>query len=129
MKYKLIDELNFKNFLPLSRKKTSKFYVGTTSKKRKVIIHPEFFDAKSIISDPFIQNIKCKPNMVHDLSRKMKISIFKTNIGEKFKHQIHQIIRITSKNGKTEYRRRIYAKNEIALEPGCINDAFELREP
>ena len=129
MKDKFIDELNFKNYVRLSRKKTIKFFVGITSKKRKYIIQPEFFDANNIISDPFIQNIKCKPNMVHDLSRKMKISILKTNIGEKFKHQIHQIIRITSKNGKTEYRRRIYAKNEIALEPGCISDAFELREP
>ena len=53
-------------------------------KKRKFIIHPGFFDAKNIISDPFIHNIKRKPNMVHDLSRQMKISLLKTEIGEQF---------------------------------------------
>ena len=37
------------------------------------------------------------------------------------KQQIHQIINITSKNGKTEYG--------VVLEPGWISDAFELREP
>ena len=42
---------------------------------KKFIIHPKFFDANSIISDPFIQNLKLKPNMVHDLSRQMKISL------------------------------------------------------
>ena len=45
------------------------------------------------------------------------------------KHLIHQIIRITSKNGKTEYCGRTYAKNEVVLEPGWISDDFELREP
>ena len=45
------------------------------------------------------------------------------------KHQIHQIVRITSKNGKTEYRGRTYAKNDVILEPDWISDAFELREP
>ena len=39
------------------------------------MIHPELFDAKNIISDPFIQNFKHKPNMVHELSRQMKISL------------------------------------------------------
>ena len=28
-----------------------------------------------ITSDPFIQNLKCKINMVHDLSRQMKLSL------------------------------------------------------
>ena len=50
-------------------------------------------------------------------------------MGNNFKHQIHQIIRITSKNGKIEYRGRTYAKNEFVLEPGWISDYFELREP
>ena len=44
------------------------------------------------------------------------------------KHQIHQIIRITRNNGKTEYRGRTYEKNEVVLEPFWISDAFELRE-
>ena len=44
------------------------------------------------------------------------------------KHKIHKIIRITSKNGKTEYRGRKYAKNEVVLEPGCISDTSELCE-
>ena len=45
------------------------------------------------------------------------------------KHQIQKILRITSKNGKTEYRGRKYAKNEVVFEPGWISDDFELREP
>ena len=45
------------------------------------------------------------------------------------KHQIHQIIRITGNNGKTEYRGRTYAKNYVVLELGWISDAFELHEP
>ena len=45
------------------------------------------------------------------------------------KHQIHQSIRINSKNVKTEYRGRTYAKNEVVLEQGWISDYFELREP
>ena len=35
--------------------------------KRKFIIYPECFDANNIISDPIIQNLKRKLNMVHDL--------------------------------------------------------------
>ena len=45
------------------------------------------------------------------------------------KHQIDQILRITIKNGKTEYRGRIYAKNDVVLEPGWIRDSFEFYEP
>ena len=45
------------------------------------------------------------------------------------KHQIQQILRITINNGKTEYRGRTYAKNDVVLYPGWISDAFELREP
>ena len=93
------------------------------------IIHLEFFDAKNIILDPFIHNIKRKPNMVHDLSIKIKISLKKKRLDNSFKHQIHQILRITSKNSKTEYRGRTYAKNDVVLGPGWISDAFELREP
>ena len=84
-------------------------------KKRKFIIHPVFFYANNIISDPFIQNLKLKPNMVHDLSRQMKISVKKQRLENIFKHQIHQIICITSKNGKIEYRGRTSAKNEVVL--------------
>ena len=39
-KYKLIDELNFKNCARLKRKTTIKFFVGINYKKRKLIIHP-----------------------------------------------------------------------------------------
>ena len=75
IKGKFIDELSFKICLHLRKKKTSKFFVGITSKKREFIIHPEFFDANNIISDPFIRNLKRKPNMFHDLPIQMKISI------------------------------------------------------
>ena len=76
-KDKFIDELNFKNWLRLKRKKTRKLFVGITYKKRKFMIHPEFFDASNIFSHLFINNLKHKPNMVQDLSRKMKISLLK----------------------------------------------------
>ena len=72
-KDKLIDELNFKNCVRLKRKTTRKLFVGITYKKRKFIIHTEYFNANNIFSHPFIQNLKHKPNMVQDLSRKMKI--------------------------------------------------------
>ena len=63
--------------------------------------------------------------MVHDLSIQMNISLKKQILEDSFKYQIHQIICITIKNGKTKYQGRIYAKNEVLLEPGWISDAFE----
>ena len=39
--------------------------------KNKFIIHHDFFDANNIFSHLFIQNLKHKPNMVQDLSRKI----------------------------------------------------------
>ena len=99
----------------LRRNKTSNLFVGITSKKRKFIIHPEFFDANNIISNTSIQNLKSKPNMVHDLSRQIRISLKKQILENSVKHKIHQIVRITSKNDKTEYRGRKYAKNEVVL--------------
>ena len=93
----------------------SNLFVGITSKKRKFIIHPEFFDANNIISNTSIQNLKSKPNMVHDLSRQIRISLKKQILENSVKHKIHQIVRITSKNDKTEYRGRKYAKNEVVL--------------
>ena len=74
-KDKFIDELNFTNCMHLNRKTTSKFVVGITYKNINSIIRPEYFDANNIFSYPFIQNIKHKPNMVQELSRKMKIAL------------------------------------------------------
>ena len=91
--------IKLQNCVRLRRKKTSKFFVGISSKKRKFIIHPEFFDANNIISDPFIENLKRKPNMVHDLLRQMNTPQKKW-LENSVKHQIHQILRITRKNGK-----------------------------
>ena len=45
------------------------------------------------------------------------------------KHKIHQILRITSKNGKTKYRGSTNAKNEVVFEPGWISDDFDLSKP
>ena len=39
------------------------------------------------------------------------------------------MLRITSKNGKTEYRGKTYAKNEVVLRPGWISDDFDFCEP
>ena len=66
-KDKFIDELNFKNCMHLKIKTKIKLFVGITYKKRKFIIHPEYFDANNIFSHTFIQNLEHKPNMVQDL--------------------------------------------------------------
>ena len=71
----LIDELSFKNCMRLKRKTTRKLFVGITYQKRKFIIHPEYFDPNNIFSHPFIQNLKNKPIIVHDLSRQMNIAL------------------------------------------------------
>ena len=47
-------------------KTTSKLFGGIIYKKRKLIIHPEYFYANNIFSHLFIQNLKYKPNMVQD---------------------------------------------------------------
>ena len=57
-------------------------FVGIIFKKIRFIIHPEFYDANNIISDPFIHNLKRKPNLFHDLSRQMKISLKKERLDE-----------------------------------------------
>ena len=76
-KYKLIDELSFKNCMRLNIETTRKFFVGITYKKRKFIIHPEYFDANNIFSHSFIHNIKHKPNMVQYLSIQMNMALKK----------------------------------------------------
>ena len=58
----------------------------------------------------------------------MKIALKKQRLENSVKYKIHQILRINSKSGKTEYRGRKYVKNKVALETGWISDAFELRE-
>ena len=85
--------------------------------------------ANNIFTYPFIQNLKRKPNMVHYLSRQMKISLKIYILKNSVKYQIHQILRITKNNGKIEYRGRTYAKHYVVLEPGWISDDFELHEP
>ena len=64
----------------LKRKTTSKFFIGVIYKKRGFIIHPEYFDANNILSHPFIQNLKHKPNMVQDLSKQMRIAFKKQRL-------------------------------------------------
>ena len=112
-KDKFIDELNFKNCVRLNRKTTSKLFVGITYKKREFIINPDFFYAKNIFSHPLIQNLKHKTNMVQDLSKQIKIALKKHILENSVKQKIHQILRITSKNGKTEYHVGTYAKTEL----------------
>ena len=46
----------------------------------------------------------------------MKITLKIHILENSLNHQIHQILHITSKNGKTEYRGRTYAKNEVVLD-------------
>ena len=79
----------------------TKLFVGFTYQKRRFIIHPEYFDAKNIFSHSFIQNLKHKPNMVQYLSRQIKMALKKKILENSVKQQIHQIQRITGRNGKT----------------------------
>ena len=81
-KEKFIDELNFTKCMQLKRIKKNQFFVGSTDKQRKFIIHPEFMVANHIIADQFIHNLKSNPNKVHDLPSEMKISEC-VRIGEK----------------------------------------------
>ena len=96
--------------------------------KRKFIIHLYYFDANNIFSHLFIQNLKHKPNMFQEL-KKINIALKKQILENIVEQKIHQIQRITGRNGKTEYRGWTYAKNEVLLEPGWISDAFKFREP
>ena len=74
-KDKFIDEFNFKNWIRLKINTTSKLCIGITDKKRKSIIHAEYFDANNIFSYSFIHNLIHKPNRVHDISRQIKIAL------------------------------------------------------
>ena len=78
-KYKLIDELKFKNCMSFKRNKTRKSFVRIKVKGRKFIIRAKYFDAKNISSHPFLQNIKHRPNVVQDLSKPMNKAL-KTEI-------------------------------------------------
>ena len=51
---------------------------------KKSMIHPEYFDASNIFSNPFIKNLKHNPNMVQDLSRQMKIVLKKMRLENSF---------------------------------------------
>ena len=74
-KDKLIDELNFTNYMHLKRIKKSKFFVVNIVKQTKFIIHPEVMVANHIIADQIIQNLKSYQNKVHDLPSEMKRSL------------------------------------------------------
>ena len=71
MEDNFIDELNFQNCMSLRRKTTRKLSLLITYKKRKFIIHPEYFDDNKIFSHLFIHDLKHKPNNVQDMSRQM----------------------------------------------------------
>ena len=68
----LMDELNFKKCMQLKISLKSKFFVGITNKRKRYKIHPNFMDDKKEITDQFIENIKRKPNKVHNLTGEMK---------------------------------------------------------
>ena len=82
--YKLIDELNFTKCMQLKVIQKNKFFVGTTVKKRKLIIYSEFIVANHKIAYQFIKNLKSNPNNAHDLMGEMKRSIRKTEMGKSY---------------------------------------------
>ena len=81
------------------RKTTRKFFVGITVKGIKFIIHAEYFDANNIFSHPFLQNIKHIPKVVQYLSNPMKKALRKQIFKNSVEQQVHQIQRITVRNG------------------------------
>ena len=85
--------------------------------------------AKHKIADQFIQNLKSNPNKVHDLTGEMKISLKKQRLEKIIKPQIHKITCMTNNNGEIDYNGRIYANNEVVLEPGWICEKFVFSEP
>ena len=97
--------------------------------KNKFIIHPGFMVANHKITDQFIQNLKSNPNKVHELTGEMKRSLKKQKLEKSIKPQIHKLTCITDNNGKTDYFGSTYANHLVALEPGCIREKFEFREP
>ena len=117
-KEKLIDELNFKNFMCFKIKTTLKYFVGIKVKGRKFIIHSEYSDSKNIFSHPFLQNFKHRPNVVQYLSKLAKKALKRQISENSVEHKVHQIQPIIGSNGKTDYRGWAYVKNEVILEPG-----------
>ena len=69
-----MDELNFKKCMQLKRSLKSKLFIGSTNKQTKYIIHSDFMVANQEITDQFIQDLKRKPNKVHNLTGEMKKS-------------------------------------------------------
>ena len=70
---------------------------------------------KNIFSHSFIHNLKHKPKIFQDLSIQMKISLKKHRLDNSVKQKIQHIQCITDRDGKTEYRGRKYAKNDVVL--------------
>ena len=56
--------------MQLKRSLKSKFFVGITKKNK--IIHTDSMVDNKEITDQFIQNLKRKPNKVHNLTGEMK---------------------------------------------------------
>ena len=105
------------------------FFVGITNKQTKNIIHPDFMVDNKEITDQFIQNLKRKPNKVHNLTGEMKKSFKKQRSETNILPQIHKISRITDSYGITTYLGSTFNNMEFPLEPICMGDNFEFSEP
>ena len=113
----------------IKRNTTSKLLVVITKKKRKFIIHTEYFDANNIFSHLFIQNLKHKPNMFQELSIQIEISLKKIYWRTVSIIKYTKYYASTSRIVKREYRGRKFSKNDVVIEPSWISNDFELREP
>ena len=76
--------------MQLKRSMRSKFFVGITNKQQKYIIHPDFMVDNKEIIDQFIQNLKSKPNKVHNLTGEMKKSFQKKRLETNILPQIQK---------------------------------------
>ena len=84
---------------------------------------------KKEITDQFIQNLKRKPNKVHNLTGEMKKSFLKQRLETNILPQIHKVSRITYIYGITTYLGRTFKNNEVPLEQCWIRENFEFSEP
>ena len=97
-------------------------------KKNKNSIHPDFMVYNKEITDQFIQNLKRKPNKVHNLTGEMKKSFYKQRLETNIHPQIHKISRITDIYGITTYLGKTFNNMEVLLEPSWIRENFEFSE-
>ena len=127
-KNKLIDEVNLKNCVRLYRRQQEISLLVLQWKKESLLFILNILTPEYIITSIYSEYQTWTKHGSEPVKKNGDITL-KKRLDKSINHQIHQIIRINRKNGKTEYRGRTYAKNKVVIEPGWISNVFEFREP